>query len=1091
MSITKQRIMTIDAKRFFRCVFKRPEEKGKLFLFNLTKRTEYRAVVKQEGMMEECPLLHQFLELLSCDDRTNEELLYDKLIIIDFGDIFLPDTREDKDEQIRQKKESFREKARDIIENGLDIRFPEDTVHMVPFDKSGNMSRNGRITFIRDKYLKAMNERLNLGMDFGKIKVVLSKYYAYRGLYLSTSRWVMHEKFEITPDTLIVMKNIRKMTLINGEERSVTGETFERNVLYETAVEKEKNTGDWEFQPIQITEVTNPEIPFDGIGFVTPEYSEYINQSLKLKGATSYQIRLPYAKGMLHSVNVHGFLEEYTKDGIGEDEYWYEDAFGIKRDLKKARIFLTESMFKGQQWLNSYCEENAITDPMQYYCDALRKYNHGLYISGTNLPYGHTRCTHLSYQMINTLALTKDEFGRVADRHCDFLQEPIRFLKEWDEVEVENGQTEEESILYDIPNWKRAVLENDTFSNDIYVKGQLKNLQKGLLTKLATGKLIVEGQTRYLCRDLLPLLAALLTDYRRDISHLYRHYLYQRFYLPVGAEAGESATIKLEENQYCAFFRSPHLSRNEQVLMRPYVDEKEKYLESYHKYFGHLTGIVMLPRGTTAPLCLGGADFDGDLVNIVFDEDIVRAVKRGTYKEENGELVRKLPLIEIPDSGDSNEQYVPEKVPYQHIYDTFSNRIGQISNASISIGQEEYGSEKVSEEYTDTYEPKKATCSKCTLLTGLEIDAAKNGIHPNLDLILNNGIKKNEYITFLSQFKKLKGNFRYEELICKVEKGSSIEIKNKEKETIKFSKPETGTYINDLPILFVENLERMKKSWNSKKKKGKVLHDFRYAQKDLEIWKDKIDEFKQDCNAVLNLHFYYQILLKRLKEEKKKVFYEPENLEKHIRWIYDEEYAEELQEDILPVLRGKIEECISTNASFEEIEKRINLLQWQFQPAEKRGETLEKIIGNGFKESYLSEEEKEFLYHFHQQGYKLLWRLLKVIEGPKTLSFDKVKGERVDADKISDSEKLIFLDCMLEQEARSYYENNEEGIEQKLYQYCLKALRAIIEEANLELATKIAAFYEVAEYKTDMARQRFFWDVFRWDELEPFIGKKE
>ena len=40
----------------------------------------------------------------------------------------------------------------------------------------------------------------------------------------------------------------------------------------------------------------------------------------------------------------------------------------------------------------------------------------------------------------------------------------------------------------------------------------------------------------------------------------------------------------------------------------------KKYLTLYDKYFGKLTGIVMVPRGSAVPLCLGGADFDGDLV---------------------------------------------------------------------------------------------------------------------------------------------------------------------------------------------------------------------------------------------------------------------------------------------------------------------------------------------------------------------------------------------------------------------------------------------------------------------------------------------
>ena len=68
-------------------------------------------------------------------------------------------------------------------------------------------------------------------------------------------------------------------------------------------------------------------------------------------------------------------------------------------------------------------------DPMIIYCNALKKYGHALYVSGTNLPYGHTAYTHLSYQMINTLDFSKEQFQEVLDNHCHFIQNPIDFFE--------------------------------------------------------------------------------------------------------------------------------------------------------------------------------------------------------------------------------------------------------------------------------------------------------------------------------------------------------------------------------------------------------------------------------------------------------------------------------------------------------------------------------------------------------------------------------------------------------------------------------------------------------------------------------------
>ena len=70
----------------------------------------------------------------------------------------------------------------------------------------------------------------------------------------------------------------------------------------------------------------------------------------------------------------------------------------------------------------------------------------------------------------------------------------------------------------------------------------------------------------------------------------------------------------------------------------------------------------------------------------------------------------------------------------------------------------------------------------------------------------------------------------------------------------------------------------------------------------------------------------------------------------------------------------------------------MNEVQWLLQPYDNRGKALEQIIGNGFNESCLGEEEREVLYHFYQQGYKTLWLILTLIEGSKSQTFDRIKS---------------------------------------------------------------------------------------------------
>lgn len=257
LPVQKQKIITLDAKNLFKASEALTEEKAEPIKVDLTDKFTSRAIVKQEAMMETCPL-------------------FDQLLIMDFDDIFLPNI-DPADESTEEKKKDWRENTKYLIDHGMDVHFEDHDVHMVAFDKSGNMSRKSRMTFINDKYYHTMNERLNLGIDFSKIKVILSKYYAYRGLYLSSSRRISHFEFKLTSETLVIMKDVRMRKLEKGESKGefkpVTGLSYERDVPVQTAVENPAGSGNWELTEPELKELQYNDLPFDGEGFVVPEYS--------------------------------------------------------------------------------------------------------------------------------------------------------------------------------------------------------------------------------------------------------------------------------------------------------------------------------------------------------------------------------------------------------------------------------------------------------------------------------------------------------------------------------------------------------------------------------------------------------------------------------------------------------------------------------------------------------------------------------------------------------------------------------------------------------------------------------------------------
>lgn len=1115
----KQKIRTINAKALFKYFPKGKDDK--IYAIYLVNKALCRHVIKQEEDMEECPVFHQFYKEIEsrCSEDEKFEItsttLLNKMLVMDFDNIFMF-FDESASDSVKGYRESLQESAKDIIENGFDIYAEEsDTpMHMVAFDKSGNMSRKSRISFIDENYYDALNERLNLGMDFSGIEIQESKYYAYRGLYLSSSKRIEHEDFDITPETLVIIQDERKDP--KNPDKSITGYNYEKTT-YISAKENLNNVGNngkvWDIDDQGEKKVLYVDTPFDGVGFIAPSYGKLVNAALGTDGATSFQIRLPFVKGMLHQVDVHGFLDEYNINR-SEDSHIYIDAFGIKRDLGKARIFITESMFKAKKWILEYLKNTGKEDmdPMAFYCDMLKKYNHALYVSGTNLPYGHSKYVHLSYQTINTLNFSKDQFERILDRHKSFIKNPIEYLNSFDLEAGDDGDSvdsEEGRIDYRIPNWRRALIANEQLSDDIYIKHELKNTQKGLLTKLATGKILVEGQTRYLCRDLLPLLVSLI----ENPPNFYPKYLYFRFYLPTDGNDANADELGLGFNSYYAFFRNPHLSRNEQYIMRRFCDTDEAtykgryaykyYMYSraiYDKYFGSLTGIVMVPRHSVLPLCLGGADFDGDLVSVVYNQDVADAVASGVFVKADtpryGEvMMRNLPVIEIPIT-QSEVTTIKDHVPYEHIKNTFSNRIGQISDAAISIGQMEYGQAladaavKESETLDDSAD--KPSCAMCTILTGLEIDAAKNGEHPNLDSILSNDIEKCSYIKFLHKFKKLRGeaNYSFDNLKVEVKESNGknyIEVTAKDCKTVaKFYPPVFGTFINELPIAFNEMFDYYSKV------EGKAVKDkenetdqevivFPYAK--IKEEEAKIKEFKSKCQNVFDYHFFYsKTMMYILSSEKNKGFYAIENLEKKLYQAYDEEEAVRIQRIVVPRLIAHLKSYINDNNTVEGIKDRINEKKWLFVPMERRSTVLEEIIGAGFSADILDDEEKEVLFNFHNRGYINLWLVLSIIEGPKTYTFDEVLSRNIKCNIMVRDKKL---EEKLTEYLRAYYDNNATDALGKIYAACLKALAGIMNKSGLSEQNIIAALYEISA--TSLDNRKFFWDLIGWEMLEKYM----
>lgn len=591
------------------------------------------------------------------------------------------------------------------------------------FERSNSMSRMGRLSFIRADLWETVRRRIMLDLELGQCQ--LSKLYAYNGLMLSTGARV--EGIEIDrPHRVIVVDNHalqRSARVITVEDVGGTD-----SVRRYQRVER--------VEDFSVTE-------FDGEGLVSKEYAARLNKALGGRH-TSFQIRLPFVKGMLHQVDFHDFFRSAGTTHL-------TDLWGVNHPVAKVDVILTKSMFKGHGWL----AENGKS--WEDYWMAFRKYRHALYVTNVSKerPQGFTQ---LNYQFLTTLSMTGEEF-RPRDLPDGWEHSPKEDARQWltkaTETEYYNLRADaayRRQVFTRQASWwgadrkSRAYLlgklleKNPAFIGESVYQEQLEAMAQRLLKDYALGRLQVAGDVRFLSGDLLQFLVTLLdvTPKKRTKSQwtflsVAQSIEFQNhaFYAPRPGYKGKSA---------CTLLRNPHIARNEEILLNPYrpVEQMRKH------YLGHLTDVVMVSSTMYAAERLGGADFDGDMVKTIADPIVNRCVQKN-YQYQNLDNLGNLPFLKIPSIQARVQDAKDWRARFQTVRDTFSSRVGQISNAALARSVIAYNENSPSAERQQAREE----VETLAILTGLEIDSAKSGVKPDLSPYLGRSRKgKNLFLTY-------------------------------------------------------------------------------------------------------------------------------------------------------------------------------------------------------------------------------------------------------------------------------------------------------------------------------------------------------
>ncbi len=431
----------------------------------------------------------------------------------------------------------------------------------------------------------------------------------------------------------------------------------------------------------------------------------------------SFQIRLPYIKGVVHKVDIRKLLAELKVPFI-------RDIWGIEHDSKKIDMIITKSMFKGFGWMT----ENGLT--WKQYIARCREYGHSMFVTGMDKP-GKQETTELNYQFLNTLMASNDDF-RPDDLPLGWTRSPKEDKRYWlaetteeeywsyaNDMDFRYAKCREELETggYSLPAKRRgllrAIVKNPLFLEEPLTAREFEQRAESICNNYALGKLLIAGDNRYLSDDLIRLIAYVVREsvgegkaYRR----LEKEFLWgSEMYAPCPG---------YEEQEIYTLLRSPHISRNEEAIAYPLEDVGKLR----KKYLSHLSYVLMVDSRSLIPERLGGADYDGDMVKTIADVLLNGCVKN------NYDIYGTPPLLKIPSAEPLISDAKDLKARFETVKNTFSSRVGQISNAALRRGIVAYDENSNSAERDQA----RRDTEVLAILTGLEIDSAKSGIKPDL-----------------------------------------------------------------------------------------------------------------------------------------------------------------------------------------------------------------------------------------------------------------------------------------------------------------------------------------------------------------------
>lgn len=423
------------------------------------------------------------------------------------------------------------------------------------------MVRQGVLSMVDESIAAELEERITMGLDIEK--TVLSKWYAYRGLALSSAHCIegYTPKMIVVPDYKTVIKDQRIKHLVDKVTKYTNSEGNEFEFTQKDVAE---GVFDYEINA------------FDGVGVMHRNIAKRIEDiTHSTTPITSCIYRQPFIKGCLHVFDYEGFLSERGVEYI-------TDVWGVKHSIHDEMIILTMSMYKGFGYFKQYGD---VRDWDRYWA-AFNKYEHCISIARTNFTEDEEPVyTRSNYQVLQTLDLPYNEFKTLAHKSAQWVEKIVS----GDELYTKCFLGIVDGKCKALNPYVAAIAKNDAMMKEPTVNKYIMSLLDKFINDMKCGKLYIKSCFKFIAPDLIALM-----------EHIGG--------LPVVGSLGpDEFWTKGKGITYDGKYvvtRNPHICRSENVVLRVNNDPE------IWRWCGHLTNAAILNVKSLVAQRLNGADFD-------------------------------------------------------------------------------------------------------------------------------------------------------------------------------------------------------------------------------------------------------------------------------------------------------------------------------------------------------------------------------------------------------------------------------------------------------------------------------------------------